>query len=152
MEKDKEATQMTDTRSYMAVKEKVQREWFIVDAADKPLGRVASQVAKILMGKHKPMYTPHVDCGDFVIIINAGKAQLTGKKRLRGYVHHYTGHIGGYRTMSYGEMMEKKPVQLMERVVKGMLPKTRLKLHRKLKVYAGPEHPHAAQRPTTIEV
>lgn len=143
---------MTDTRSYMATKDKVTRQWFIVDAADKPLGRVASQVAKILMGKHKPTYTPHVDCGDFVVIINAEKAELTGNKRLKGRVHHYTGHIGGFKSTTYGEMMDKKPAQLMERVVKGMLPKTRLKLHRKLKVYAGPEHPHAAQRPVAIDV
>ncbi len=143
---------MSDTRSYMAVKEKVEHRWFLVDATDKPLGRIASQVAKILMGKNKPTYTPHVDCGDFVIIINAGKAKLTGNKRLKGTVHHYTGYMGGFRSATYGDMIDKKPVQLMERVVKGMLPRTRLKMHRKLKVYAGPEHPHGAQCPVTIEV
>ncbi len=104
------------------------------------------------MGKNKPTYTPHVDCGDFVVIINAEKAKLTGNKRLKSTVHYYTGYLGGFRSATYGEMMDKKPVQLMERVVKGMLPRTRLKLHKKLKVYAGPEHPHAAQRPVAIEV
>ncbi|NLB82743.1 MAG: 50S ribosomal protein L13 [Synergistaceae bacterium] len=143
---------MSDTRSYMAVKEKVEHRWFLVDATDKPLGRIASQVAKILMGKNKPTYTPHVDCGDFVIIVNAGKAKLTGNKRLKSTVHHYTGYIGGFRSATYGDMIDNKPVQLMERVVKGMLPRTRLKMHLKLKVYAGPEHPHGAQCPVTIEV
>ena len=143
---------MSDSRSYMAVKDKVERNWYIVDATDKPLGRVASQVAKILMGKNKPIYTPHVDCGDFVIIINADKAKLTGNKRQRTNIHRYTGYIGGLRTVTLGEMMDKKPVQLMERVVKGMLPKTRLKYFSKLKVYAGPEHPHGTQQPVAIEV
>ncbi len=143
---------MSDSRSYMAVKDKVERRWYIVDATDKSLGRVASQVAKILMGKNKPIYTPHVDCGDFVIIVNAEKAMLTGNKRQKSTVTRYTGYIGGLRTATYGEMIDKKPVQLMERIVKGMLPKTRLNYFRKLKVYAGPEPPHGAQQPVEIEV
>jgi large subunit ribosomal protein L13 len=136
----------------MATKEKVERKWYIVDATDKPLGRIASQVAMILMGKNKPTYTPHVDTGDFVIIVNADKAMLTGNKRLKSTVHHYTGWLGGFRSATYGEMMDKKPVQLMERVVKGMLPRNKLHFYRKLKVYAGPEHPHAAQKPETLEL
>ena len=143
---------MSDSRSFMAVKEEIERQWYVVDATDKPLGRVASQVAKILMGKNKPIYTPHVDCGDFVIIINVEKAKLTGNKRTTSTVTSYTGYIGGFRSVTYGEMMDKKPVQLMERIVKGMLPKNRLKFHRKLKVYAGSEHPHGAQQPVAIEI
>jgi large subunit ribosomal protein L13 len=143
---------MSDSRSFMAVKGKVERNWYLVDATDKPLGRVASQVAKILMGKNKPIYTPHVDCGDFVIIVNADKAKLTGNKRQTTKITRYTGYIGGLRTVTLGEMMDKKPVQLMQRVVKGMLPKNRLKYFNKLKVYAGPEHPHSAQKPVEIEV
>ncbi|MDD3513589.1 MAG: 50S ribosomal protein L13 [Synergistaceae bacterium] len=143
---------MLGNRTYMATKEKVERKWYIVDATDKPLGRIASQVAKVLMGKNKPTYTPHVDTGDFVIIINAEKAKLTGNKRLKSTVHHYTGWLGGFRSATYGEMMERKPAQLMERVVKGMLPRNKLKFYRKLKVYAGAEHPHSAQQPVPLEV
>ena len=143
---------MLGNRTYMATKEKVERKWYIVDATDKPLGRIASQVAKVLKGKNKPTYTPHVDTGDFVIIINAEKAKLTGNKRLKSTVHHYTGWLGGFRSATYGEMMERKPAQLMERVVKGMLPRNKLKFYRKLKVYAGAEHPHSAQQPVPLEV
>ncbi len=143
---------MLGNRSYMATKEKVERKWYIVDATDKPHGRIASQVAMILMGKNKPTYTPHVDTGDFVIIVNAEKAMLTGNKRLKSSVHHYTGWLGGLRSTTYGDMIDKKPVQLMERVVKGMLPRNKLHFHRKLKVYAGPAHPHAAQMPETLEL
>lgn len=143
---------MLGNRTYMATKEKVERKWYIVDATDKPLDRIASQVAKVLMGKNKPTYTPHVDTGDFVIIINAEKAKLTGNKRLKSTVHHYTGWLGGFRSATYGEMMERKPAQLMERVVKGMLPRNKLKFYRKLKVYAGAEHPHSAQQPVPLEV
>ncbi|HPR90496.1 MAG TPA: 50S ribosomal protein L13 [Synergistaceae bacterium] len=143
---------MLGNRTYMATKEKVERKWYIVDATDKSLGRIASQVAKVLMGKNKPTYTPHVDTGDFVIIINAEKAKLTGNKRLKSTVHHYTGWLGGFRSATYGEMMERKPAQLMERVVKGMLPRNKLKFYRKLKVYAGAEHPHSAQQPEPLEV
>ena len=117
---------MEGNKSYMATSDKVERRWFIVDATDKPLGRIASQVAKILMGKNKPTYTPHVDCGDFVIIVNVEKVKLTGNKRAKSTVHHYTGYLGGFRSATYGEMLERKPVQLMERVVRGMLPRTRL--------------------------
>lgn len=143
---------MLGNRTYMATKEKVEHKWYIVDATDKSLGRVASQVAKVLMGKNKPTYTPHVDTGDFVIIINVEKANLTGNKRKTSTVHRYTGWIGGFHSTTYGEMMEKKPAQLMERIVKGMLPRNKLKFYRKLKVYAGAEHPHSAQKPEPLEV
>lgn len=143
---------MLCNRTYMAAKEKVERKWYVVDAADKPLGRVASQVAKVLMGKNKPTYTPHVDTGDFVIIINVKKARLTGNKRENSTVHYHTGWPGGFRSSTYGEMMDKKPEELMHRIVKGMLPRNKLNFQRKLKVYAGSEHPHSAQQPEPLEV
>ncbi|MDI9370361.1 MAG: 50S ribosomal protein L13 [Synergistaceae bacterium] len=143
---------MLCNRTYMAVKEKVERKWYIVDAADKPLGRVASHVAKVLTGKNKPTYTPHVDTGDFVIIVNVKKARLTGNKRETSRVTYHTGWPGGFKAISYGDMMDKKPEELMRRIVKGMLPKNKLKYQRKLKVYAGEDHPHSAQRPEPLEV
>ena len=142
----------SDHRSFMATKNTVVRSWYIVDAADKPLGRVASAVAMILMGKNKPTYTPHVDCGDFVVIINAEKVKLTGAKRENAKVYNYSGYPSGLRVRTYGEVLDKQPEYLIEKVVKGMLPKTRLKLWRKLKVYAGPKHPHAAQQPVAIDL
>ena len=142
----------SDHRSFMATKNTVVRSWYIVDATDKPLGRVASAVAMILMGKNKPTYTPHVDCGDFVVIINAEKVKLTGAKRENAKVYHYSGYPSGLRVRTYGEVLDKQPEYLLEKVVKGMLPKTRLKLWRKLKVYAGPNHPHAAQQPVAIDL
>jgi large subunit ribosomal protein L13 len=142
----------SDHRSFMATKNTVVRSWYIVDAADKPLGRVASAVAMILMGKNKPTYTPHVDCGDFVVIINAEKVKLTGAKRENAKVYNYSGYPSGLRVRTYGEVLDKQPEYLIEKVVKGMLPKTRLKLWRKLKVYAGPNHPHAAQQPVAIDL
>ena len=142
----------SDHRSFMATKNTVVRSWYIVDAADKPLGRVASAVAMILMGKNKPTYPPHVDCGDFVVIINAEKVKLTGAKRENAKVYNYSGYPSGLRVRTYGEVLDKQPEYLIEKVVKGMLPKTRLKLWRKLKVYAGPNHPHAAQQPVAIDL
>lgn len=142
----------SDHRSFMATKNTVVRSWYIVDATDKPLGRVASAVAMILMGKNKPTYTPHVDCGDFVVIINAEKVKLTGAKRENAKVYNYSGYPSGLRVRTYGEVLDKQPEYLIEKVVKGMLPKTRLKLWRKLKVYAGPNHPHAAQQPVAIDL
>ena len=142
----------SDHRSFMATKNTFVRSWYIVDAADKPLGRVASAVAMILMGKNKPTYTPHVDCGDFVVIINAEKVKLTGAKRENAKVYNYSGYPSGLRVRTYGEVLDKQPEYLIEKVVKGMLPKTRLKLWRKLKVYAGPNHPHAAQQPVAIDL
>ena len=130
----------------------INREWFVVDAQDQVLGRLASRIARVLMGKNKPTYTPHVDTGDFVIIINVKKARLTGNKRETSTVHYHTGWPGGFRSTTYGEMMDKKPEELMHRIVKGMLPKNKLNFQRKLKVYAGSEHPHSAQQPEPLEV
>jgi large subunit ribosomal protein L13 len=109
---------------------------------------LAAAVARILTGKHKPTFTPSVDTGDFVIVVNAAKVRLTGKKAEQSCYHRHTGHSGGYRSIPWGVMLQKRPEFLLEHVVKGMLPKTRLKYARKLKVYAGPNHPHAAQSPS----
>jgi large subunit ribosomal protein L13 len=143
---------MIGSSSYMAKKENVERQWFVVDATDKPLGRIAVVVARVLTGKHKPTFTPHVDCGDFVIVINIDKVRFTGKKGERTNYQYYTGHTGGLRTIPWGKMRSDKPVKLFESVLKGMLPKTRLKYQRKLKVYAGDAHPHAAQAPVVLEI
>lgn len=143
---------MMGSRTYMAKREEVQRKWYVIDATDKPLGRLAVQVARILTGKNKPTYTPHVDTGDFVIVINAEKVGLTGKKRTQSVIHRYSGYQGGLKAIPYGVVLEKHPERLIERVVWGMLPKTKLgrSMYRKLKVYAGPSHPHSAQQPETL--
>ena len=143
---------MASNRTYMATREKVVREWYVVDATDKPMGRLAVKVARILMRKHKATYTPHVDCGDFVIVINAEKVKLTGNKLMNTRRYHHTGHPGGIKSQTYGEMIAKKPERLMELVVKGMLPKSRLNFQRKLKVYAGDHHPHSAQQPVALDI
>ncbi len=144
---------MLGTRSYMAKGEEVKRKWYVIDATDKHLGRLAVQVARILMGKDKPTYTPHVDTGDFVVIVNAEKIGLTGKKLDQETFKHHTGYMGGLRSETYKEVLERKPEHLIERVIKGMLPKTKLgrDMYRKLKVYAGPEHPHTAQQPEELK-
>jgi len=143
---------MAGSSSYLAKPETVERQWYVVDATDRPAGRLAAQIARILTGKHKPTYTPHVDTGDFVVVVNAEKIKLTGKKGAQSQYHRHTGHPGGFRTTSWEVMLQKKPEFLLEHVVKGMLPKTRLKYNRKLKVYAGPNHPHAAQSPVALEI
>ena len=130
------------------------KEWVVIDATNEVLGRLSSQIAKILRGKHKPSYTPHVDCGDYVIVINAEKVKLTGKKMTdKVYVHH-TGYPGGQRFATPAERLVNKPEFLIENAVKGMLPKTRLgvALLKNLKVYAGSEHPHEAQTPKVIKL
>lgn len=144
---------MIGTRSFMAKRETVERKWYVIDATDKHLGRLAVQVARILTGKHKPTYTPHVDCGDFVIVINAEKVGLTGKKREQSTIRRYSGYPGGLKTLTYAQVLERRPERLVERVVWGMVPKTKLgrDMYRKLKVYAGPSHPHAAQQPETLD-
>lgn len=132
----------------------IKHDWYIVDAEDVVLGRLASQVAQILRGKHKPIFTPHMDTGDFVVIINAEKVRLTGTKaEVKSYFRH-TGYPGGQRFTSYKEMMEKKPEQVVEKAVKGMVPHNRLgrQIMKKLKVYAGPEHPHEAQQPKPLVI
>ena len=142
---------MTGNRTFMARKETVQHNWYLIDAKDVPAGRLASRVALILTGKNKPTYTPHVDTGDFVIIINADKVGFSGNKLETSKVHSFSGFPGGYREMTYGEAMKRRSVRLLERIIRGMLPKhNRLNFDRKLKVYAGAEHPHAAQKPMTI--
>lgn len=141
-------------KSFMAKANEVERKWYIIDAEDKVLGRLATEIATILRGKNKPIYTPHVDTGDFVIVINAGKVRLTGKKlQQKNYTYH-TGYPGGLRQVSYGELMEKNPEKIIELAVKGMLPKNSLgrKMYTKLKVYRGTEHGHEAQKPEFYEV
>jgi large subunit ribosomal protein L13 len=125
------------------------RGWFVVDADGKPLGRLASAIASVLRGKHKPTFTPHVDTGDFVIVVNAGKIKLTGDKLDKKFYYHHSGSPGGLRRESYRHMMERKPEFAIEKAVKNMLPKSVLgrELLTKLKVYATPDHPHAAQQP-----
>ena len=145
-----------DTQSYKTVSlnsKTVNKEWVVIDATDLVLGRLASRIALILRGKHKPGYTPHVDCGDNVIVINAEKVRLLGKKMTDRVYVRYTGYPGGQRFTTPKEILAKRPAELIRRSVKGMLPKTRLgnKIYGNLYVYAGPEHPHEAQKPKTIK-
>jgi large subunit ribosomal protein L13 len=132
----------------------ITRQWHVVDASGVVLGRLASQVAVLLRGKHKPIFAPHVDTGDFVIIINADKVELSGNKLERKMAYRHSGYPGGLRSVSYGELMEKHPERAVEKAVKGMLPKNSLgrKTLSKLKVYAGPDHPHQAQQPVPFEI
>ncbi|HEY9522983.1 MAG TPA: 50S ribosomal protein L13 [Thermopolyspora sp.] len=132
----------------------VERQWYVIDAKDVVLGRLASQVATLLRGKHKPIFAPHIDTGDFVVVINADKVVLTGKKLEQKKAYRHSGYPGGLRAMPYSELMEKRPDRAVEKAVKGMLPKNSLgrKMARKLKVYAGPEHPHQAQQPVPFEI
>lgn len=139
-------------KTYHAKPGEVEREWLVVDATDMVLGRLASQVAQILKGKHKPQYTPHVDTGDFVIVLNASKIKLTGNKMATKASYRYSGYPGGLKEVSIATMLEKRPERVVELAVKGMLPKNTLgrAMGKKLKVYAGPEHPHQAQQPREI--
>lgn len=140
--------------TYMAKASEVERKWIVLDATDIPLGRISAVAASMLRGKHKPTFTPHVDTGDFIIIINAEKVKLTGKKATDKKYYRHTGHPGGIRETTAGELRENKPARLMEKSIKGMLPKNSLgaKQFTHLHVYAGSEHPHAAQQPETIDV
>lgn len=140
-------------KTYVAKKEEVKRDWWLVDASSIPLGRLASQVAKLLMGKHKPIYTPHVDTGDFVIVVNAQKIKLTGKKAEEKFYYKHTGYLGHLKKIPYGRLREERPDLMVKLAVKGMLPKNRLgrKMLKKLKVYAGNEHPHQPQKPKVWE-
>lgn len=136
-------------KTYTAKPGDIQRQWYVVDAEGKTLGRLATEVATLLRGKHKPMYTPSIDCGDFVIIVNAEKVQVTGNKyEAKTYIHH-TFWPGGLRKTTFRKLIETKPERIIEHAVRGMLPHTKLgrAQYGKLKVYAGPEHPHAAQQP-----
>jgi large subunit ribosomal protein L13 len=140
--------------TYSAKDADVQGKWYVVDASGAILGRLASAVAARLRGKHTPLFTPHVDTGDFVIVINADKIRLTGKKWVQKLYQRHSGYIGGLKTASAREIMEKRPEELIRRAVKGMLPKNRLgsRLYTKLKVYKGGEHPHQAQQPEPLKV
>ena len=140
--------------TYMAKAETLERKWFVIDAADKPLGRTAAEAAKILNGKHRVDFTPHVDCGDYVIIINVEKAVLTGAKLEKKYYRHHSGYIGGLKEVQYKTLMAKRPELAMELAVKGMLPHNTIgaKSFTRLKVFAGAEHNHAAQKPVAVEI
>lgn len=140
--------------TYMAKPGEVERKWYVVDAKGKTLGRLASEVAALLRGKHKPQYTPHVDTGDFVIVINAKEVQLTGKKLANKIYYRHSGWPGGLKKTTAADMRNTRPERMIELAVKGMLPKTSLgrRQLRKLKVYAGPEHPHQAQQPEVWEL
>lgn len=141
-------------KTFMQTKETVNRKWYVIDAADKPLGRVATKAATILRGKHKATFTPHIDCGDYVIIINADKVKLTGNKINDKMYYNHSGFPGGLRTRNAKTMLESYPVEMVERAVNGMLPNGPLgrQMYRKLFVYAGSEHKHEAQKPTTITI
>ncbi|MBE6706695.1 MAG: 50S ribosomal protein L13 [Ruminococcaceae bacterium] len=140
--------------TYMAKAETLERKWYVIDAAGKPLGRTAVAAANILRGKHRPEFTPHVDCGEFVIIINADKAVLTGRKLEQKYYRRHSGYIGGLKEVQYKTLMATKPEMAMELAVKGMLPHNTIgaKSATRLKVYAGAEHAHAAQKPEAVEI
>lgn len=140
-------------KSFMASPATITREWYVVDAEGKTLGRVASEIAKVLRGKNKPIYTPHMDCGDNVIVINAEKITVTGKKMDQKIYYHHSGWVGGMKTATLKEKLAKKPEDVMYLAVKGMLPKGPLgrSMIKKLHIYAGAEHPHAAQQPKVLE-
>ena len=141
-------------KSYMARPLEVERRWYVVDAEGKTLGRLATEIARVLRGKNKPQYTPHIDTGDFVVVVNAEKVVVTGRKAEQKVYRRHSGYPGGLKETSYERMMERRPTEILRRAVKGMMPKSRLarKQLRKLKIYAGPEHPHAAQGPQEFEV
>ena len=143
---------MKDT--FMQKKETVEREWFVVDATDKTLGRLASEVAKVLRGKHKPTFTPHIDCGDYVIVTNASKIHLSGDKLDKKMYYNHSGYPGGLRERTARVMKDKYPVEMVEKSIKGMLPKGRLgrQMYKKLFVYDESEHPHSAQQPKEMKV
>ena len=138
----------------VAKESEVNRSWFVVDMDDKVLGRVATEIARILRGKHKPIYSPSVDTGDFVIVVNAEKLKLTGNKLADKHYYHHTGYPGGIRSITAEKLLEKKPEEIIKKAVKGMLPKTKLgrQLIKKLKIYSGGEHPHSAQQPKALSL
>lgn len=141
-------------KTYSARPGDLEQAWFVVDGEDAVVGRLASRVATLLRGKHKPRYTPHLDCGDFVVVVNADKVRFTGSKEMQKQYFRHTGYPGGERLQTPQELREKKPEFIVRNAVKGMLPKGPLgrRMLKKLKVYAGPEHPHAAQQPRTLEL
>ena len=142
------------TKTYQATAQDRERDWYVVDAEGKTLGRLATQIASVLRGKLKPTYTPHVDVGDFVVVVNAEKIAVTGNKREDKLYWRHSGYVGSIRSQSLGDLLEKRPEEVIRRAVKGMLPRNRLGRQqlRKLKVYAGSDHPHQAQKPEQLEV
>ncbi len=141
-------------KTFSAKPAEVERDWFIVDATDKTLGRLSTEIARRLRGKHKPEFTPHVDTGDYIVVVNAEKVKVTGRKAANKTYYHHTGYIGHLKSATFQQLIEKKPEKVIETAVKGMLPKNRLgrAMFKKLKVYAGPEHQHAAQQPKPLEI
>jgi len=141
-------------KTFSAKPETVKRDWYVVDAEGKTLGRLATEVASRLRGKHKPEYTPHVDTGDYIVVVNAEKVAVTGNKASDKMYYRHTGYPGGMRSANFNEMIERKPEMVIEKAVKGMLPKNPLgrAMFSKLKVYAGAEHPHAAQQPQELDI
>ena len=141
-------------RTYSPKPGEIERQWHVIDASDVVLGRLATHAATLLRGKHKPTFAPHVDTGDFVIVVNAAKVALTGNKRQTKVAYRHSGYPGGLKQVGYGELLAKRPERAVELAVKGMLPHNKLgrRLIKKLKVYAGPEHPHAAQQPVPFEI
>jgi large subunit ribosomal protein L13 len=141
-------------KTFVAKEQDVAKKWYVVDAKDKVLGRLATQIAMRLRGKHKPVFTPHADTGDFVVVINADKVALTGRKWDKKIYYHHTGYIGGLKQITAKKLLEKKPQDLLRFAVKGMLPKNSLgrRQLKKLKIYVGTDHPHAAQQPKILEI
>lgn len=141
-------------KTYSAKAGEVNQDWFVVDAADRTLGRLAAEIAHRLRGKHKPEYTPHVDTGDYIVVINAEKVKVTGSKRTDKMYHHHTGYPGGLKSLSFEQQIEKAPERVIQGAVKGMLPRNPLgrAMFKKLKVYAGAEHPHSAQQPQVLNI
>jgi large subunit ribosomal protein L13 len=135
-----------------AKKESVERKWYVIDAKDQVLGRLAVEIARRLRGKHKPTYTPHIDTGDYIIVVNADKIRLTGNKLEKKMYYRHTGYPGGLKVISLKKLLQRKPERVLEHAVKGMLPKNRLgrRMYKKMKVYVGPDHPHEAQQPEII--
>ena len=141
-------------KTFSAKAHEVRRDWFVVDATDKTLGRLASEIARRLRGKHKPEYTPHVDTGDYIVVVNADKLRVTGRKASDKMYYHHTGYIGNMKSISFEKLQQKAPGRVLEIAVKGMLPKNPLgrAMYRKLKIYPGPDHQHSAQQPKALEI
>ncbi len=141
-------------KTYSARKEDVKHNWYVVDATDKILGRISTEIANRLRGKHKAEYTPHVDTGDYIVVVNAEKVKVTGNKTTDKIYYHHTGYIGGIKSITFEKLIEKSPERVIQMAVKGMMPKNKLSrsMLSKLKVYAGSEHPHSAQQPQPLEI
>ncbi|KAB8330295.1 50S ribosomal protein L13 [Scytonema tolypothrichoides VB-61278] len=145
---------MTTDKTYLPPQNTMERDWYVIDATNQRLGRLASEIAMVLRGKNKPHYTPHMDTGDFVIVVNAEKVEVTGKKRTQKLYRRHSGRPGGMKTETFDKLQQRLPERIVEHAIKGMLPKNSLgrQLFTKLKVYAGPTHPHAAQQPKELQI